>query len=44
MSTPSEKLATKVVEEMYENDAFSQWLGIERLYEDADLSIQMEVP
>ncbi len=26
-------LATKVVSRMYENDAFSQWLGIERIEE-----------
>jgi len=35
MSTPSKKLATQVVDEMYNKDAFSQWLGIERVYEDA---------
>ena len=33
MPSPSEKLATRIVDKMYNNDAFSQWLGIERLYE-----------
>ena len=32
-------LAKKVVDEMYNNDWFSQWLGIERLEEDAGKSI-----
>jgi len=35
MSTPSKDLATRVIDEMYNNDAYSQWLGIERLYENA---------
>ncbi len=29
----TKQLATKVVDAMYNNDAFSQWLGIERLEE-----------
>ncbi len=29
----SKSLATQIIDEMYENDAFSQWLGIERLNE-----------
>ncbi|MFT5167953.1 MAG: acyl-CoA thioesterase [Saprospiraceae bacterium] len=33
MPTPSEKIATQIIDEMYNKDAFSQWLGIERLYE-----------
>ncbi len=35
MSTPSQKYATRVIDAMYEKDDFSQWLGIERLEEDA---------
>jgi acyl-CoA thioesterase len=33
MPTPTEKRATQIIDEMYSKDAFSQWLGIERLYE-----------
>ncbi len=31
--------ATKIVDQMYNNDAFSQWLGIERIEEDEGKSI-----
>ncbi|MEM7104307.1 MAG: hydroxyphenylacetyl-CoA thioesterase PaaI [Bacteroidota bacterium] len=34
----SKELASRIVDEMYNNDAFSQWLGIERLGEDAGTS------
>ncbi len=33
MATPSKSIATKIIDQMYKNDAFSQWLGIERLEE-----------
>ena len=33
------ELATKVVDKMYNNDRFSQWLGIERIEEDAGKSV-----
>ena len=33
MSDSAKKLAKKIVDEMFENDAFSQWLGIERLHD-----------
>ena len=37
-------LAKKVVDKMYENDAFSQWLGIKRIEDGAGISIlQMTV-
>ncbi|RMG80444.1 MAG: hotdog fold thioesterase [Bacteroidetes bacterium] len=36
--TPKEK-ARKVVDKMFESDAFSQWLGIERIEEDAGRSV-----
>ena len=37
-------LAKKVVDKMYENDAFSQWLGIKRITDGAGISVlQMTV-
>jgi len=37
-------LAKKVVDKMYENDAFSQWLGIKRIEDGAGISVlQMTV-
>jgi len=37
-------IAKKVVDKMYENDAFSQWLGIKRIEDGAGISIlQMSV-
>jgi len=33
------ELATKVVDKMYNNDRFSQWLGIERIEDDAGKSV-----
>ena len=33
------KLATKVVDQMYNNDPFSQWLGIERVEDGEGTSI-----
>lgn len=36
--TPKEK-ARKVVDKMFKSDAFSQWLGIERIEEDAGRSV-----
>lgn len=37
-------ISKKVVEKMYENDAFSQWLGIERIQDGAGVSVlQMTV-
>jgi len=32
-------IAKKVVEKMYENDAFSQWLGIKRIEDGAGISV-----
>ena len=38
------ELAKKVVDKMYENDAFSQWLGIKRIEDGAGISVlQMTV-
>ncbi len=34
MPKSSEKKASHIIDQMYNNDAFSQWLGIERIYED----------
>lgn len=33
MPRPPENIATKIIDQMYSNDAFSQWLGVERLEE-----------
>ncbi|MBL4752981.1 MAG: hotdog fold thioesterase [Flavobacteriales bacterium] len=33
------ELATKVVDQMYNNDPFSQWLGIERVEDGAGISL-----
>ena len=33
------ELAKKVVDKMYENDAFSQWLGIKRIEDGAGISV-----
>lgn len=38
MSTPSMKQASRIIDEMYNKDAFSQWLGIERIHEDIGTS------
>lgn len=38
------ELATKVVDQMMENDFYSQWLGIERIEDDAGKSVlQMKI-
>jgi len=35
MSEESKTLATKVIDQMYNNDPFSLWMGIQRIEEDA---------
>ncbi len=39
MTSDNKSLATRVVDEMYNNDPFSIWLGIERLEETAGRSV-----
>lgn len=39
MENTEKSLATRVVDAMYDNDPFSQWLGIERLEESAGRSV-----
>lgn len=39
MENSEKSLATRVVDAMYSNDPFSQWLGIERLEESAGRSV-----
>ena len=44
MSDTKKNLATRVVDEMFVNDKFSQWLGIERkLVEEGHCILQMKV-
>ena len=38
MTENGKSFATRIIDEMYENDAFSQWLSIERLEERAGYS------
>ncbi len=42
---PSDKSqATKIIDQMFEKDAFSQWLGIERIHEDiGTCTLQMTI-
>ena len=35
MSNPSNELATRIIDAMFENDRYSQWLGIRRIAEAA---------
>jgi len=39
MMSEGKSTATRVVDRMYDNDAFSQWLGIERLEDGAGSSV-----
>lgn len=44
MSNSSKQKAAKIVTQMYDHDAFSQWLGIKRLGEDAGrATLQMTI-
>lgn len=35
MSKPNNTLAARIIDAMYENDRYSQWLGVKRIAEDA---------
>ncbi len=39
MGTPENDIATRIVDQMFNNDAFSQWLGIKRISESPGRSV-----